>query len=67
MPFAVSTSLPSMFVIGAIAIVGVVECVTRFNLKLAASYVGFLTSAGLTMACMAALGNTTRRPKTALI
>jgi hypothetical protein len=56
MPLAVLTSLPSMFVIGAIAIVGLVEVVTRFSNKLAASYVGFVGAAGLAIGCMTALG-----------
>ena len=56
MPFAVSTSLPSIFVIGAIAVVGLVEVLIRFSYKLAASYIGFVGAAGLAMGCMAALG-----------
>jgi hypothetical protein len=56
MPFVVSTSLPSIFVIGAIAIVGLVEVRIRFSYKLAASYMGFVGAAGLAMGCMAALG-----------
>ena len=56
MPLAVSTSLPSIFVIGAIAVVGLVEVLVRFSYKLAASYIGFVGAAGLAMGCMAALG-----------
>ncbi len=55
-PLAISMSLPSIFVIGAIAIVGVVEVCRRFSFKLAASFAGFLASATLAMVCMAALG-----------
>ena len=42
--------------IGAIAIVGVVEVCRRSSFKLAASFAGFLASATLAMVCMAALG-----------
>jgi hypothetical protein len=56
MPLAVSTSLPSMFVIGAIVIVGLVEVLTRFSYKLATAYTAFVGTAGLAMGCMAALG-----------
>jgi hypothetical protein len=56
MPLAVSTSLPSMFVIGAIAIVGLIEVLSRFSYKLAVSFAGFLALAGLAIGCMAVLG-----------
>src|SRR5262249_26822038 len=63
MPLAVPTSLPSIFVIGAIATVGVVEVLPRFTHKNAACFMGFLGSAALAVGCMAVFGQYRAAPE----
>ncbi len=55
-PLVISVSLPSLFVIGAIALVGMCEIMARRRLFLVFAYGVFLAAAGLTVLAMAALG-----------
>ena len=55
-PLVVVTSLPSVFVIGAIAAVGLYEVLAAADSMLLIAYTGFLAAAGLAIATMAALG-----------
>ena len=55
-PLAIAASLPSVFVIGTIAVVGLYEVLVRWRTKLVFTYGGFLVAAGLSIATMAALG-----------
>jgi len=55
-PLAVAVSLPSVFVIGTIAVVGFYEVLARRRAKLVFAYGGFLVAVGLAIAAMAALG-----------
>jgi hypothetical protein len=55
-PVAVAVSLPSVFLIGAIAVVGLREVLARRMSGLVIAYGGFLAAAGLSVAAMGALG-----------
>jgi hypothetical protein len=55
-PAVVSMSLPSVFVIGAIGIVGLCDLLARRRIAFAFSYAGFLATAGLAVAVLFALG-----------
>ena len=55
-PLAIAASLPSVFVIGTIAVVGLYEVLARWRTKLVFAYGGFLVAAGPAIATMAALG-----------
>jgi hypothetical protein len=56
MPLVVAMSLPSVFLIGAIAVVGFLEVLCRPGTKALPAYAGFLAAAGLAIGGMAALG-----------
>jgi len=56
LPVAVSVSLPSLFLIGTIAVVGLRDILARRRIGLALAYGGFLATAGLTVAALGAMG-----------
>jgi hypothetical protein len=56
MPLAVAVSLPSIFIIATIAMIGLHQVLMRRNGKLTAAFGGFLTAAGIAVGGMAALG-----------
>jgi len=60
-PLAIGISLPSIFLIGSLAVVGLWEFFRRRKIGLLIAYGGFVASAALAIAAMAALGqyNTT--------
>jgi hypothetical protein len=55
MPLVVTTSLPSVFLIGTIAVVGACEVFSRWGTRPLTAYIGFLASAALAIAGMAAV------------
>jgi len=55
-PMAVSLSLPSIFLIGSIAIIGLADIRARRGIGSVCAYGGFLATAGLTVAALFALG-----------
>ncbi len=55
-PVAVALSLPSVFVIATIAVLGMLELVKTWQIRLALSYAVFLAAAGAGFGIMAALG-----------
>ncbi len=56
MPLVVATSLPSVFMIGTVILIGFCEVLAGRGTKLVAAYGGFLAAAGLAVAGMFALG-----------
>jgi hypothetical protein len=56
LPLAVSISLPSLFVIAAIVLLGLYEILLRRRLGLIIAYGGLVATAGLAVAVVAALG-----------
>jgi hypothetical protein len=56
MPFVTSISLPSLFLIGSIAAVGLYEVLARREAKLSRAFGGFLAAAGVGVTLMSALG-----------
>jgi hypothetical protein len=61
-PLAVVTSLPSVFTIGAVAMIGFPEVFARRGSRLWLAYVAFLCSAALAGAAMLALGQYSATP-----
>ena len=61
-PVAVAVSLPSLFTIGAIAMVGLYEMLRRRTPPLALAFIGFITAAGLSILAMAVAGQYRTRP-----
>jgi hypothetical protein len=55
-PLAVAVSLPSLFTIGAIAMVGFFQMLRRRTPSIALAFIGFLTTAGLSVVAMAVAG-----------
>ena len=64
---AVAVSLPSVFVIGTIAVVGWYEVLARRRTMLVFAYGGFLVAVGLASAAMAALGQYHMSPEDRLL
>jgi hypothetical protein len=62
-PVAVAVSLPSLFTIGAIAMVGLYELARRRTASLAFAFGGFLTTSGLSVVAMAVAGQYRNRPE----
>ena len=63
---AVAVSLPSLFTIGAIALVGFFQMLRRRTPATALAFIGFLTTAGLSVVAMAVAGQyrtPARRPR----
>ena len=56
LPVAISVSLPSIFLVATIAVVGFWEVLSRRRAGLTFAYGGFLATAGLTVAALAAMG-----------
>jgi len=61
-PLAIGVSLPSIFLIGSIAVVGLWEVFRWRKTGLLIAYGGFLAAAGLAIAAMAALGRYNTSP-----
>ena len=62
-PLAVALSLPSVFLLGAIAVVGLWEVLARRKTAPVFAYSGFLTAAGLSVAALAAMGQYQTAPE----
>src|SRR5262249_41685842 len=62
-PLAVALSLPSVFLLGGIAVVGLWEVLARRRTALVFAYGGFLAATGLAVAAMAGMGQYQTSPE----